>query len=85
MSRKTVSVDFIKNMVNDTLAAAHGDQQYRRALIDMIERVLFQTDNYNGFTYLGIDQVPNGCKPGIRWVGNDPDFTDTDNTRVQYK
>jgi hypothetical protein len=51
----------------------------------MIEAVLMDTDNYNGYRYLAIDEVPTGCTPGIRRDrGEEKKFENTDRTRVRY-
>ncbi len=84
MSRKTVKVDELKDTVNGFLASSVCNDDVRQGMIEVLTTVLFSTDNYRGFRYLTEGEVPAGQEPGIRWVNDKPDFTDTDPTRVCY-
>jgi len=85
MSRKTVKIEDLKDTVNGFLATSVCNDDVRQGMIEVLTTVLFSTDNYRGFRYLAEGEVPAGRVPGIRWVNDKPDFTDTDPTRVCYK
>ena len=59
------------------------DRYWRQGVMTMIEQVLIDSDNYKGFRYLALDEVPKESKPGIRPEKEDQ-FENTDNTRVRY-
>ena len=94
--RKTMNVEDIKNYANHQLSTSiryerkkdsleNIDAEYRKGVMAMIEAVLFETDNYKGYRYLAVDEVPTGCTPGIRRDrGEEKKFENTDNTRVRY-
>ena len=94
--RKTMNVVDLKDYANNQLSTSiryerqkdsfeNIDAEYRKGVMAMIEAVLMDTDNYNGYRYLAIDEVPTGCTPGIRRDrGEENMFDDTDNTRVRY-
>jgi hypothetical protein len=94
MARKTIDVETIKDWANEQLisdgymkdfAEVAVGRGYRHGVMNMIENVLMSTDNYKGFRYLSIDEVPAGHLPGIyRNHRDEPVFEDTDNTRVRY-
>ena len=73
MSRKTIAVADGLNFANTALALtlASNDPEgpsRRRGVIQMIEPVLFHTDNYKGYTYLPSEIDP---KDGTLWFGYD--------------
>ena len=94
--RKTMNVEDIKNYANHQLSTSiryerkkdsleNIDAEYRKGVMAMIEAVLFETDNYKGYRYLAVDEIPTGCTPGIRRNrGKEKQFENTDNTRVRY-
>ena len=94
--RKTMNVEDLKNYANNQLASSiryerqkesfEGiDAEFRKGVMAMIEAVLFETDNYKGYRYLAVDEIPTGCTPGIRRNrGEEKQFENTDNTRVRY-
>jgi|TARA_Y100000034_G_scaffold61063_1_gene74160 hypothetical protein len=94
--RKTMNVEDIKNYANHQLSTSiryerkkdsleNIDAEYRKGVMAMIEAVLFETDNYKGYRYLAVDEIPTGCTPGIRRNrGEEKQFENTDNTRVRY-
>tara|TARA_B100000809_G_scaffold237517_1_gene257417 strand:+ start:136 stop:432 length:297 start_codon:yes stop_codon:yes gene_type:complete len=94
--RKTINVEDLKDFANNQLASSvryerqkesfEGiDAELRKGVMMMLENVLMSTDNYKGFRYLAIDEVPTGCTPGIRRDrGQEKQFDNTDNTRVRY-
>ena len=107
--RKTMNVEDLKNYANNQLSTSiryerqkdsleNIDAEFRKGVMAMIEAVLMDTDNYKGFRYLAVDEVPTGCLPGIRreketGFGKSIEeleevqfgrFENTDNTRVRY-
>lgn len=52
MARKTVEVGKILNIANTFLAAKNTTAQEREAVCALVESVLFETKNYEGFRYL---------------------------------
>ena len=96
MTRKTINVEEVKGMANRALEASMRwseteskyvpvDRYWRQGVMLMVEQVLMSTDNYKGFRYLALDEVPQGRMPGIRRDrGQEKQFDNTDNTRVRY-
>lgn len=94
MSRKTISVEYIKTHVNELLQSNQFNESAREGMMILLEDILLKTNNYHGFQYLGKDELEHGGTPGIRWewIGNDnrwvdgvdKAFEDTDRTRVKY-
>ena len=68
MARKTVAVDDVKDLVNRFLAVNDSllfmsddddltpEQAWRKGVAAVLESVLFTTDNYSGFKYLGVER-----------------------------
>ena len=86
MARKTINVQEVKDWANLALESTDSvDCAWRHGVMTMLENVLMSTDNYKGFRYLALDEVPAGRMPGIRRNHRDePVFDNTDNTRVRY-
>jgi hypothetical protein len=84
MARKTLNVSDFKDTINGYLATSVCNEDVRQGMIESLTTVLHSTGNYKGFRYLIESEVPTDQKPGIRWVGDRFDFTDTDQTRVHY-
>jgi hypothetical protein len=79
MARKTVDVTAVRDHANLMLSLVDTHEfsrEFRRGIISMVERVLFDTDNYKGFQYLDSEFEPN-TNPRILRVDFDP-------TRVRY-
>ena len=93
MSRKTFSVLALTQRTNAYLATdAKRDGAARQALMTILESVLHETGNYNGFKYLTAKNIDiANATPGINTT---PDgqfiddyrarFAGTDRTRVEY-
>jgi hypothetical protein len=87
--RKTIEVEKVKKLVNKMLLNSRDDNRSGRATLQtLIETILFDTGNYNGFNYLtphDMARSENGTTYGIDY-GKDCDhwFDDTDHTRVFY-
>jgi len=63
--KKTFNVDAFRKSVNHTLAISTCSADMRQGMINTLEEILHQTENYKGFKYLMQGQVPAGEKPGI--------------------
>ena len=57
MARKTVEVGKMLKMVNTFLAAKHTSADEREAMCLMMEAILFETGNYEGFRYLDVTDL----------------------------
>lgn len=87
--KKTFKVQDLIDQTN--ICLTHGstnptDIGRRQGMIDLLEFVLHETNNYRGYRYLTQEEVHTNCLPGIR--GNHGDnidrFENTDRTRVKY-
>jgi len=60
--KKTIEVDALLEYANAQLARKdkYADVGFMSGIATMIERVLLDTDNYNGYCYLD----PNDCEVG---------------------
>jgi hypothetical protein len=68
MKRKTINVDLVKEKVNKLLSNPNIIMEEKLGVITMIEYVLHETNNYNGFMYLTLN---NGEAPKLgtdEWV-----------------
>ena len=61
MARKTVEVGKMLKMVNTFLAAFHTTADERESMCLMMEAILFETGNYEGFRYLDITDPADGA------------------------
>tara|TARA_B100000959_G_C14715664_1_gene514768 strand:+ start:313 stop:606 length:294 start_codon:yes stop_codon:yes gene_type:complete len=96
MARKTIEVEKVKGIANRALEASMRwnetdnkyvpvDRYWRQGVMLMVEQVLMESNNYKGFRYLALDEVPKGAIPGIRRDrGQEQQFENTDSTRVRY-
>ena len=96
--RKTFEVEALKNKVNGMIRdLPDSDVTARIALQTLIENVLMETKNYNGFSYLNAREMTesrNGTTVGINEIDVDSvrndnklyelRFANTDHTRVNY-
>ncbi|RKZ15603.1 hypothetical protein DRQ53_08620 [bacterium] len=83
MARKTFEVATLVDEANDMLKKSASDMvEFRKGVSAMIERVLHDTGNYNGYRSLYADEVADGfpgCRPhnGDRYVMPNGDTTNT--------
>ncbi len=95
MSKKTVSVEHVKNQVNISLKNSLDEycpKAQRQGMINLLEMILFESGNYKGFRHLLLDEVPETALPGMVVNGtieSTPpevrfDERYTDKTRVEY-
>ena len=86
--RKTIEVSQLVAHVNESLRTSTDSPEVRLGMILLLDKVLFETGNYNGFRYLYEYEVPSGHRPGINATADfdayDAKFKDTDKTRVNY-
>lgn len=52
-AKKNIKIDRIKALVNHSLRQEALTQEAKEALCQLLEGVLMETGNYNGFYYLG--------------------------------
>jgi hypothetical protein len=84
MATKTFKVQALLDMVNNSLATYQTEHRSEiSGMVSVLEQVLHQTGNYNGFRYLEQPEVPFGCIPGIRFDLEDK-FYNTDGFRRYY-
>lgn len=90
MAKKTISVEYIRGFVNDSLQNSTCSPDVREGMIALLERTLHETGNYHGFRYLDACELPPNQMPGIMFVYEDgnrkPVFPkdETDETRRHY-
>jgi hypothetical protein len=90
--RKTIKIETFLKMANDMLLNSDDKMvDGRKGVQTLIEQVLFETNNYNGFRYLSKDDMAKGhnyksTTVGINMggIGNTELFQNTDMTRVRY-
>lgn len=85
--RKTVSVESVRETANNMFRTGVGSSELRLGVIVLLEEILHQTGNYNGFRYLFEDEVPEHCLPGINsgdGKSAEEKFANTDGTRRFY-
>ena len=73
--RKTVKVYDLIQWINAGLANEHRTVGQRQTLCTVADHVLMSSGNYEGFSYLSEDEVPEGHLPGIRKAHFDPHAT----------
>lgn len=91
MGRKTFQVEELREFANNILSMeSFYNSDMRSGVIEMIERVLHKSGNYNGFRYLTNKELSSDELPGVR-VGADGGvltpkerFENTDGTRRHY-
>jgi hypothetical protein len=62
MARKTFDVTAMREAVNRQLARPEVSEEYRKGMCSILEHVLHETGNYNGYNY--VDWLAGGCD---RW------------------
>ena len=88
MPRKTIKIASIVGKCNEFLLNTADEMKLERdALMMFVFDILHETGNYKGFRYLSVEDMAesdNGKSVGIVYLENgDPDFTDSDNTRIK--
>jgi hypothetical protein len=76
--RKTVDITTLVSHANGMLAAPSPTPEKRRAVASLLERLLFDTDTYAGFTY--VDAGPSGKPVSVARIKRG----DYDETRRRY-
>ena len=84
--RKTLNVSTLVEEVNTMLRESTCSKDARLGMCAVLERMLHETGNYDGFRYLMRDEIPEGHKPGIDLSISyeDPDNRYPDDSRRQY-
>lgn len=57
MTRKTISVDRLREMTNSYLASVDSTPDGREAVASLLEAALFETGRYAGFRYIDTDEI----------------------------
>lgn len=84
-TRKSFNVTAFRDKINWRLMNCPMPEDGLKELCLTLEDVLHDTGNYNGFRYLGVDEVPKGEVPGIRWDYPQPEqFNNTNSYRRKY-
>jgi len=65
MTRKTFKIQDLKKMVNDRNTNSTCDSKVRDGWNDVLETILMDSGNYNGFCYLTKDHMKVDAPPGI--------------------
>ena len=87
--------EFVTKIVaeaNEMLKVSLCSEDRRQGQIDIVEHMLHSAKMYKGFRYLMVNEVPEGCLPGIVVNGTVEDtpyevrfaIGTVDRTRVQY-
>jgi len=95
MSRKTVNVRNLIEKVNHKNKVSTCDPLVRQGWNSLLEDILHQTDNYNGFNYYYESDLAPNTTPGIRTEIDkygvvtpckdyEKRFKDTDDTRIFF-
>lgn len=88
MARKTVKIGELVELANRMiLQSPDSDRLGREYVQTMVERILLDHGQYQGFSYLTPDEMlksQSGVQPGIRPDQGPGQFIDTDPTRVRY-
>ena len=88
-TKKTVPVANLIVKLNGILQSYHEGMvnvQEINGIRNFVEDIMMDTGNYNGYSYLTINEVPAGERPGIQMNGFGAEelFEDTDHNRVLY-
>jgi len=91
MARKTFEVEAVLDHVNNMLKTNYWSKETRIGMFLVLENILHNTGNYNGFRYLSNLEVGDGMLPGVRFdeetrlILTYPErFENTDDTRREY-
>lgn len=91
--KKTVKIEYVIDMINAFLLDSEDSLKDAREQMGMLaERILMDTERYNGFRYLSVNDMKDsvgGTTVGIRFDVDPahrfrPHFEDTDHTRSKY-
>lgn len=80
--RKNIPVKEFVNMGNQILRDCRENADFRKGVFLVMEEVLMQTGQYQGFRYLTEKEVPEGEDPGVKTVDGEMKFCD--GTRRAY-
>jgi hypothetical protein len=83
---KTINVAKVKDRINELVAKSTCSPDIRQGALNVLEWMLHETDNYNGYKFLEAADVPEGEKPGVvvNHQTNTHNFVGCDSTRVKY-
>ncbi len=55
--RKTINVEWVKSRVDKMNRESSCEPKVREGWNHLLEEILMETENYNGFRYLNIDEI----------------------------
>lgn len=92
MSRKTIQVSALTDFVNNFTKKSgrtSDDRQRRQGMIIMMNHILHETGNYQGYRHLLKEEVPAGAFPGVNYENGqlppyEERFVNTDDTRIMF-
>ena len=93
MAKKTISIEALKNKVNEKNKVSTCSPDVRNGWNDLLESTLHGTESYKGFRYLTSKEVPDDALPGINVnlglmhemnTGDSGVFKNTDDSRKFY-
>lgn len=86
-SRKTINISNLIETANRLLLNSKDNMvSERHGIAMLVETLLHDTNNYNGFVMideLGMEKSENGNIPGVRRHSEDK-WENTDNSRIQF-
>jgi len=89
--KKTIPVERVKELVNAYLTNmpvnigdGRMEEGVRLGAASLLEMILHETGNYQGYRYLKQDEVPKGAKPGIITDPVSGEHTFPDDSRRRY-
>ena len=85
-SRKTVKLKEIVDLVNERNKKSTCDPKTRQGWNSLLEQLLMQADNYQGFRLLEQNEVPENHKPA-KLTKESQQITqglEIDNTRIEF-
>jgi len=85
VKRKTIDIEKIVELVNATNSCEVSTKEQRNAVSFLLEDILHETGNYQGFRYLTSCDLPEGIEPGIVFdKSGEHNHVYPDPSRIQY-
>lgn len=82
--RKTISVAYLRDWVNERLTSDHLTPEHKRGLANALDQVLLKTGNYNGFGYIYCDDERPCLPDKVGAEACNPNWTEYHETRRFY-
>lgn len=82
--RKTINVADVQQWIEERLLSDHLSTEHKRGMINVLDHILHQTDNYKGFGYSYMDDE-RPCLPGkVGAEACNPNWTEEHEVRRHY-